>query len=80
MVIGFIICQTRPAEEPTAKELSLLFLKLGTTAFGGPAAHIAMTEEEVVKRRGWISHANFLDLRGATNLVPGPIEILKYRS
>jgi chromate transporter len=54
------------------KELSLLFLKLGTIAFGGPAAHIALMEEEVVKRRGWISHEYFLDLVGATNLIPGP--------
>jgi chromate transporter len=54
------------------KELSLLFLKLGTIAFGGPAAHIAMMEDEVVRRRGWISHEHFLDLLGATNLIPGP--------
>jgi chromate transporter len=53
-------------------ELALLFLKLGTTAFGGPAAHIAMMEEEVVRRRKWISHERFLDLLGATNLIPGP--------
>ena len=53
-------------------ELALLFLKLGTTAFGGPAAHIAMMEEEVVRRRGWLSSEQFLDLLGATNLIPGP--------
>jgi chromate transporter len=53
-------------------ELALLFLKLGTTAFGGPAAHIAMMEEEVVRRRGWLSREQFLDLLGATNLIPGP--------
>jgi chromate transporter len=57
---------------PSAKELAPLFLKLGTTAFGGPAAHIAMMEEEVVKRRKWITHEHFLDLLGATNLIPGP--------
>jgi chromate transporter len=54
------------------QEVSILFLKLGTTAFGGPAAHIAMMEEEVVKRRKWISPDAFLDLVGATNLIPGP--------
>jgi len=49
-----------------------LFLRLGTTAFGGPAAHIAMMEDEVVRRRGWLTRAEFLDLLGATNLIPGP--------
>ncbi|HTO86626.1 MAG TPA: chromate efflux transporter [Thermoanaerobaculia bacterium] len=53
-------------------ELARLFLKLGTTAFGGPAAHIAMMEEEVVRRRRWLSRERFLDLLGATNLIPGP--------
>jgi chromate transporter len=48
------------------------FLRLGTTAFGGPAAHIALMEEEVVRRRGWLTHAEFLDLLGAVNLLPGP--------
>lgn len=54
------------------KELALLFLKLGTIAFGGPAAHIAMMEDEVVRRRKWLSREKFLDLLGATNLIPGP--------
>jgi chromate transporter len=53
-------------------ELALLFLRLGTTAFGGPAAHIAMMEDEVVRRRGWLTREKFLDLLGATNLIPGP--------
>ena len=53
-------------------EIAQLFLKLGTIGFGGPAAHIAMLEEEAVKRRGWLSHDEFLDLVGATNLIPGP--------
>jgi len=54
------------------KELALLFLRLGTTAFGGPAAHIAMMDDEVVRRRKWLSHEEFLDLLGAVNLIPGP--------
>jgi chromate transporter len=54
------------------RQLALLFLRLGTTAFGGPAAHIAMMEDEVVRRRQWITHEEFLDLLGATNLIPGP--------
>jgi len=53
-------------------ELASLFLKLGTIAFGGPAAHIAMMEDEVVRRRKWLTHEEFLDLLGATNLIPGP--------
>lgn len=53
-------------------EVAGLFLKLGTTAFGGPAAHIAMMEEEVVRRRKWLTPEEFLDLVGATNLIPGP--------
>ena len=52
--------------------LGLLFLRLGTTAFGGPAAHIAMMEDEVVRRRRWLTHDEFLDLLGASNLIPGP--------
>jgi chromate transporter len=53
-------------------EVAALFFKLGTTAFGGPAAHIAMMEEEVVRRRRWLTHEEFLDYLGATNLIPGP--------
>lgn len=49
-----------------------LFFKLGVVGFGGPAAHIAMMEEEVVRRRGWLERNHFLDLVGATNLIPGP--------
>src|SRR3990167_2518888 len=54
------------------KALAVLFLKLGTIAFGGPAVHIAMMEDEVVRRKKWMSHDEFLDLLGATNLIPGP--------
>lgn len=53
-------------------ELALMFLKLGATAFGGPAAHIALMEQEFVARREWLTHQEFLDLIGATNLIPGP--------
>jgi chromate transporter len=54
------------------RALALLFLQLGTTAFGGPAAHIALMEDEVVRRRGWLSHGGFLDMISACNLLPGP--------
>jgi chromate transporter len=53
-------------------EIAKLFLKLGTIAFGGPAASIAMMEDEVVAKRRWIDRQHFLDLVGATNLIPGP--------
>ncbi|MFK0732615.1 MAG: chromate efflux transporter [Gloeotrichia echinulata GP01] len=53
-------------------ELAKLFLKLGIIGFGGPVAHIAMIEDEVVKRRQWLTREHFLDLLGATNLIPGP--------
>lgn len=52
--------------------LTALFLKLGFTAFGGPAAHIAMMQQEVVSRRKWLSETEFLDLVSAANLIPGP--------
>jgi chromate transporter len=63
-----------PAPHPPGalREVAGLFLKLGTIAFGGPAAHIAMMHDEVVRRRGWLSEQHFLDLLGATNLIPGP--------
>lgn len=53
-------------------EVTSLFLRLGFTAFGGPAAHIAMMHDEVVTRRQWMTSQHFLDLVGATNLIPGP--------
>lgn len=54
------------------KEVIALFLRLGFTAFGGPAAHVSIMHDEVVKRRKWVSDQQFLDLLGATNLIPGP--------
>ena len=62
------------AESPRSelRELLVLFLRLGVTAFGGPAAHIAMMEDEVVRRRKWLTSEQFLDMLGATNLIPGP--------
>ncbi len=54
------------------KEVALVFFKLGVFAFGGPAAHIAMMEEEIVNRRRWLSKEAFMDMLGFTNLIPGP--------
>jgi chromate transporter len=54
------------------RELAAVFLKLGTIGFGGPAAHIALMEDEFVHRRDWLTRAEFLDLIGAANLIPGP--------
>ncbi len=63
---------TPQTEKQRLLEVFLLFVRFGFTAFGGPAAHIAMFHDEVVERRKWISHQQFLDLLGATNLIPGP--------
>ncbi len=63
---------TRPARRQRLGELATVFLKLGATGFGGLAVQIAMMEEEAVRRRGWLDHQAFLDLVGASNLVPGP--------
>lgn len=54
------------------REVVAVFLRLGTVAFGGPAAHTAMMRQELVRRRAWVSDERFVDLMGATNLVPGP--------
>lgn len=58
--------------EVKLSEIARLFLKLGIIGFGGPAAHIAMMQDEVVTKRKWIDEQHFLDMIGATNLIPGP--------
>jgi len=66
---------TPQSRRPTLEslgELSVLFLKLGTIGFGGPAAHIALIESEVVQKRHWVTKQQFLDMLGAANLIPGP--------
>jgi chromate transporter len=57
---------------PKLKEVALVFFKLGCFAFGGPAAHIAMMEDEIIEKRNWMTRDYFLDLIGTTNLIPGP--------
>ena len=54
------------------KEVASLFLKIGATAFGGPAAYIAIMQRETVRNRRWLDEQGFLDMVGATNLIPGP--------
>jgi chromate transporter len=70
--LHFSRMQEMQSRKTSLRELALLFLKLGIIGFGGPAAHIALMEEEVVRRRGWMKDHEFLDLLGATNLIPGP--------
>lgn len=61
-----------PEHKHRLRELALIFLRLGATSFGGPAAHIALMEQEFVQKRGWLDRQHFLDLVGATNIIPGP--------
>ena len=60
------------SETQKLKQVAAVFFKLGLFAFGGPAAHIAMMEHEVVTKRAWMTREHYLDLIGATNLIPGP--------
>ena len=71
-VAGSSFRRVIPPDRTSLGELARLFLRLGTTAFGGPAVHIAMMEDEVVRRRRWLSREEFLDYVGAVNLIPGP--------
>ena len=56
----------------SVSEVARVFLRLGLTTFGGPAAHISAMEDELVQRRGWVTRSEFVDLVSAANLVPGP--------
>lgn len=62
----------QPDQRGSVREVARLFFKLGCIAFGGPAAHIALMRDEVVRQRRWLDDQGFLDLLGATNLIPGP--------
>jgi chromate transporter len=64
--------ETAEIREASLTEIAVVFLKLGTIAFGGPAAHLAMMEEEFVRRRQWMTRAEFLDRLATANLIPGP--------
>ena len=61
-----------PERHRRYREIATVFLRLGIVAFGGPAAHIAMMEEELVQKRKWVAREQFMDFLGATNLIPGP--------
>jgi chromate transporter len=67
-----IMAAGQGARQSHPGEVAILFLRLGLTAFGGPAAHISIMEDEVVRRRRWLTQEEFLDLLGAVNLIPGP--------
>jgi len=67
-----VVAEPHGTKRSNLGEVAILFLRLGITAFGGPAAHVAIMEDEVVRRRRWITQEKFLDLLGAVNLIPGP--------
>ncbi len=64
--------QQKESKKGKVAEVARVFFKMGIIAFGGPAAHIAMMEDEIITRRKWMTRQHFLDLMGATNLIPGP--------
>ena len=66
------MAESTEIREASLGQIALVFLKLGTIAFGGPAAHFAMMEQEFVRRRKWITEAEFLDRLATANLIPGP--------
>ena len=71
------LSQVEPESPPASLltrlgELASLFVKLGTISFGGPAAHVALIQEEIVRKRQWVTQQQFLDMLGAANLIPGP--------
>jgi len=69
---GAVLEKVSMTQKPTYGELARLFIRMSLTAFGGPAAHLAMGQDEIVRRRGWLTREEYLDLMAATNLIPGP--------
>jgi chromate transporter len=76
LTVAAVSCDAPPANDPSRgarlREVALLFTRLGFTAFGGPAAHLAIIEDEVVRRRNWLPRERFLDLVALVNFIPGP--------
>src|SRR2546423_7698378 len=67
-----VCAEARRARPVRLRDLARLFGRLSITAFGGPAAHIALMQRELVDQRGWLTDREFLDLVGASNAIPGP--------